>query len=276
MNIDQQLRAALSQEAEMQNAPEPDVDRLISGGRLRQRRRNLARVGAAAAVAVLVAGGVYGVVKASSGTDAGPAKPPSPTQSPQPYPHDAGSLQPGTYRMLVGNGVTGVAIDADLTLDSSDWQNSNYPLVSDGTSYGAVAIYQPLALAAGTGCLNDRVNDSLGHTPQAVARQLTRLPGSTVVQAPTPVQAFGRDALHLQSRITPDCGKGVYRVAMTLHSGHGISYGEPVKPVVIDFWVLDVRGTPVVVDTWHQVGSSSQLVDEIARTRDSISIVTGG
>jgi hypothetical protein len=45
--------------------------------------------------------------------------------------------------------------------------------------------------------------------------------------------------------------------------------------VVIDFWVVDLDGVPVVVDMWHQDDASSQLVDRIARTRDSISFVTG-
>ena len=40
MNLDEQLRAALDREAEMQQGPAPDVDRLISGGKVRRRRRN--------------------------------------------------------------------------------------------------------------------------------------------------------------------------------------------------------------------------------------------
>ena len=45
MTLDEQLRAALSQEADMQTVPRPDVDELISGGRVRRRRRNQGRIG---------------------------------------------------------------------------------------------------------------------------------------------------------------------------------------------------------------------------------------
>ena len=54
MNLDEQLRAALDREAEMQQGPAPDVDRLISGGKVRRRRRNLVRFGVAAALAVVL------------------------------------------------------------------------------------------------------------------------------------------------------------------------------------------------------------------------------
>ena len=74
----------------MRTAPAPDVDRLIIGGKVRQRRRNLARVGVAAAVAVLVAGGVYGVTKIDHGTAVGPAGKPPQTNASHTYPNNPG------------------------------------------------------------------------------------------------------------------------------------------------------------------------------------------
>jgi hypothetical protein len=48
-------------------------------------------------------------------------------------------------------------------------------------------------------------------------------------------------------------------------------------PIVLDFWTLDLgSGGPIVVGTWHQATASSEFVDQIAATRDSISFVTGG
>jgi hypothetical protein len=284
MNLDQQLRAALSREAEMQNAPAPDVDKLISGGKVRQRRRRMARfaqVGIAAAVAVLVAGGVYGVMRVNSGTtnQSGPTNTPATTHATTsanvpPYPTHGSAILPGRYRMYVGaNDATGVPISADLTFSSADWQNSNFPVLNDAGKYGAVAAYQPLALGAGTGCLNDRVNDNLDNSPLALAHQFEHLPQSTVLQSPTSVQKFGQDAVHLRLRIVPNCSN-IYRVAMTLRGGHGVSYG-PGAPVVIDFWVMNVNGVRVVVDAWHQEGASSQMLDQINRTVDSITFATG-
>ena len=44
----------------------------------------------------------------------------------------------------------------------------------------------------------------------------------------------------------------------------------------MDFWVVDLDGTPVVVEMWHDEDASSELLDKIARTRDSITFVTTG
>ena len=63
MRLDDELRAVLKQEADMQVTRGPDVDRLIMGGRVRRRRRNLTRVGGAVLAIVLVCGGVYAVTR---------------------------------------------------------------------------------------------------------------------------------------------------------------------------------------------------------------------
>jgi hypothetical protein len=285
MNIDQQLRAALSQEAEMQNAPAPDMDKLISGGRVRQRRRNLARAGVGVAVAVVVAGGVYGVARSNIGTTdhpAGPvttttpstATPTTSTTSATPPAYNGGdAAEPGRYRMLVGENATASKY-ADVTFHEP-WEGDNYPWLHDhGHKFGGLAVYQPLALSAGSGCLSDNANPHVGHTPQQVAQQLAQLPHSTVLQPPTPVQAFGRHAVYLRTRINNRCGNDIYRVAMTINGGHGISYGHTPE-TYMDFWVQDVGGVPVVVETWHQQGASSQMVDQISSSRRSITFATG-
>jgi hypothetical protein len=279
MNLDQQLRAALGQEAERRIAPPPDMDGLIRRGRARRRRRNLARVGVAAAVAVLVAGGVYGGARITSGTAVEPAQAPS-TTAPQTYRATRTAIEPGTYRMFAGVDATGAVINADITFDAEGWQADDYPVLGDAESYGAVAVYQPLALAAGTGCATDKPNAKVDKTPQKLSQQLAHLPRSTVVQPPTRVHAFGHPAVYLRLRINQDCGAGVYRVAQTPRGGHGITYiSSPYSPgnaVVIDFWVVQVGGVPVVVDAWHDTNASSHLVRQITRVRDSIALVTSG
>lgn len=268
----------------MQNAPAPDMDKLISGGRVRQRHRNLARAGVAAAVAVVVAGGVYGVTESTIGTANHPANelvPSTPstttatasTTSTTLHTYNGGGVaEPGRYRMLVG--VSGTTSHyADLTFHEP-WQGDNYPWLRDhAPRFGGLAVYQPLSISAGSGCLSDNPNSHVGHTPQKVAKQLAQLPRSTVLQAPTPVQAFGRDAVYLRTRIKNTCGSDIYRVADTINGGHGISYGN-ISETIMDFWVQDVGGVPVVVETWHQLGVSSHMLSEIASTRDSITFVT--
>ena len=87
------------------------------------------------------------------------------------------------------------------------------------------------------------------------------------------MQAFGRDALHLRMRIDQQCHADEgYIVAATPRGGRGITYGH--NPVVIDFWVIDLDGSLVVVDSWHPDGASSRLVDRVDQTRKSITFVS--
>jgi hypothetical protein len=276
-DLESTLASALQDEADRTTL---DLDTADAASRLearfdqvdRDRRHRTWATALTAAAAVLVAGGVYGVTKISSGeTTVQPAQTPStPTPS-------TSTTFTQTFKVLVGNDDNGAAIHAHLTLYGPSWGASDHPVLSDSTGrYGGLAIYRPLALAAGTGCLSDHPNTHVAQTPQKLAQQLARLPRSTVLQSPTPVRSFGRQAIHLQLRINPDCGKDVYRVAETVAGGHGISYGKPSRHVVIDFWVGAVRGVPVVVETWHQDGASNQMVNQIASTRKSITFLNRG
>jgi hypothetical protein len=263
----------------MYNALEPDVDDETIDDRARQRRRTATAVGVAAA-ALLIAGAVYGVMESQHEGSGQTAQPPSATAqapsaaTPPTYTNDGARIEPGRYRMVFGMDGNELPMQADLTFGGHTWLADNYPVLAD---MGGVAVYQPLALAAGTGCLSDPPNTDVGDTPQAIAARLAQLPDSTVIQAPAPMQAFGQNTVHLQERIDQHCGADVYRVALTMRGGHGISYGDTTREVLIDFWVMDLSsGDPVVVETWHQAGTPGQLVDQITATRDSIKFVTSG
>jgi hypothetical protein len=49
MNLEEELRAVLGQEAEMRTTPTPDIEAMVNGGETRLRRRNTMRMGLAAA-----------------------------------------------------------------------------------------------------------------------------------------------------------------------------------------------------------------------------------
>ena len=262
----------------MQTVPRPDVDELIRGGRELRHRRNRGRIGLAAAVALLVAGGAYGVDMIDSGAAREPAQPAQPSQpTPLPLPMDAGEgIVPGTaYRMLAGVGASGAAIQADLTFGSTSWRMGNFPAVTEGTSSGGVAVYVPTALAAGSGCDGETPEFDVASTAPALARQLSKLPQSTVLQEASSERAFGRRTQHVRLRIDDQCPEDSgYRVAETIRGSHGISYSDVFTEVIIDFWVMEVDGVPVVVDAWHQEIASSQVVDQVSETRDSITFTS--
>lgn len=266
------LASALQAEADRttRHLDAPDAARRLEAGfdRIdRDRRHRTWATALTAAAAVLFAGGVYGVTRIDSPTSGEPSKSPSSTTQTR------STTTTQAYQMYAGHDAKGVAFHAEVALDDL-WGADTFPVISEGTRRGGLAVYEPLALAAGTGCLSDNPNRQVGQTPQKLAQQLAHLPRSTVLQPPTPMQRFGRHAIHMRLRINPDCGKSVYRVAETLSGDHGISYGKPSIHVVIDFWVEKVRGVPVVVETWHQDGASSQMLNEIADAVKSLTFKT--
>jgi hypothetical protein len=282
MSLDRELAAAFGREAELREVPLPDVEGLIRGGRARRRRRTLGRVGLACAAVVV--GGVISGVALVGGGDPGtvtvPAANPEPFRAavPPSFQHRNGAvIEPGTYRMYVGADPAGVKIEANLTLTGPNWTAGDLPVVSEGDTSASVGVYQPDALAAVAPCSDDWHGWDAERTSWPLARQLVDLPWSTVLQPPTPTEAFGHDAIHLRLRIDDQCPRGQYfQVAAAPAGVRGITYSHPAKEVLIDFWVVDLEGTPVVVDMWHQVDASTELVGRVSQARDSISFMTVG
>jgi hypothetical protein len=273
MSVDARIRRGLT----MIDKQLPEIDTVTSYANLDRdaRRRNRHRrtpVAAAVAAAVVLAGGIYGVVKATSDSTNQPADQPS-TTTPQPYRSDGFNKTPGRYRMLVGVDDTGAPINADVTFYDT-WMDGDFPMYqpgAKGSPVGGIAIYQPIALAAGTGCLSDLPDTNVAETPAQLAQQLARLPQSTLVQSPATSQASGRTVVHLSVRVNQQrCY--IYRVAETLHGNHGISFGP--DPVLLNFWVQSLGGIPVVIETWWEDNAPRQLRDQIALTEKSITFVT--
>jgi len=183
MNLGDQLRETLGEEADMQYATPPDVDRLIIGGRQRRRHRNLVRAGGTALALVLIGAGAYAVLQTNPAAEIPIVDTP---KAPPVLPEDPGAstLEPGTYRVLVGAGADGAAIEADLTFEGRAWHAGNFPRLNEGRN-GGFGVYRPYALAAGSGCLGDESTVEAATTPEALAQQLAALPGSTVVQPVT-------------------------------------------------------------------------------------------
>lgn len=183
----------------------------------------------------------------------------------------------GTYRVFVGRDALGETIEAEFTVPGESWIGGDYARVTDDSGANAgLGVYQPLALAAGSGCLRDRTTPVLPTTPEDLAAQLMALPRSRVLQPQAAVSAFGLPAVHVRMRVNVDCGQGYYRVAEAPSGSRGISYGMVDTGVVIDFWVLSLGGRPVVVDLWHSVDASPELVASAAEARDSLAFVAGG
>jgi hypothetical protein len=280
MSLDREMRTTLNHEAERQTAPPLDMAGLIHRGRARRRRRNLVRAGIAIAASMVVVATTIGLL------DLDPRAADEIASTPRPSPRVAletlsddgrATLEAGTYRLFVGHDAAGATVDVDVTVEGLRWKHSDFPLVSDqyGVTHAGFGVYQPRALAAGNGCETDPTLSALARTPAGLAAQLAELPRSTVLQEPEPARMLGLAAVHLRMRIEVEC-PGYYRVAHAAGGTRGITYtpiGFPASDVVIDFWVLDVSGTVVVIDEWHDVDAPSRVVDRARDARRSITFV---
>lgn len=279
MTLADDLRATLRHEADQRPTSQLDLERLIGGGRRRRRRRTALRTCVASAAVVALAA-VYGV-STHDPTQSKSEHVASRPSAPPLMNGDRPAIAGGPYRVLVGVGATGERISADFTVRGSRWLGGDYARVTDGNGANAgFGVYQPTALAAGSGCSQGRPASDVATTPEGLATQLAALPRSTVLREPSSTSAFGQTAVHLRLRIDVECRTGYYRVAEAPGGSRGISYspsGMPSADVVIDFWVLDLGvPRPVVVDLWHDVGASPALVRQAADARNSISFVGVG
>ena len=270
----------LSQEAEMRTTPTPDIDVLVKGGQDRRRDRKAKRIGlAAAAAVVLIGGGVYGVAQlghADADADSGVTSlPTGPTDPPNWADTDQAPVEPGTYRAFVAAGAEGKNIEADLTVHGSNWRGSNYPVAYDGKEFAGIGVYHPESVAGGCKMLAG-LEPAAGQ-PQQLAEQLAQMPRSDIVQQPTSTNALGRKAVHLRLRVDAACADGA---AYLVTGDRGISYFDKSPAgsgiVIIDFWVLDVNGTTVMVDMFHTKDAPRSLVAQAAAARESITLVTTG
>ena len=121
----------------------------------------------------------------------------------------------------------------------------------------ACAVYRPMALAAGSGCLGDDAEHGRRRDP-AVARAAAR---------PAPAE-HGPPGAHTRAGVRPRRRppaaadrqrlrrRGVPRRRDDPRRSRHHLRRRP-QTVVIDFWVVDVGGVPVVVDTWHQDDAST-------------------
>jgi hypothetical protein len=267
MSLDKQLREMLSEEGHSRTPPLPDLQRLIGGGRARKRRRTVARVSMALAAVVLVGGTAYGLGQADL---LGAGEKPDAVDQP-PVAAGRAPVEPGTHAYLAGFTSLGARIDFDVALEGSGWFAADLPLLYDGEHAAGAGAYRPESVATDSACSNNWQGTSASRTPRGLARQLTELPNGTVLQQPTPTTVLGHPALHLGMRISIPCPvPAYYALARSQVVDRGITYTDSASDISIEFWVVDLDGTTVVVDQWHEVDAPQDLVDRAASARESI------
>ena len=281
MSLDEELRGGTRPGGgDARDAPRPTWTALISGGgpagvaatwhgSVRVRRRGRARRLAAA----------YGVAQVDPGRprdrSAAPASTPSPSRS-EPAtsrrpcrPGPDAALEPGTYRMLRGHRRRRRRDRGRPDRRRArHWESADFAGWSSeaATATAGVGVYQPDALAAGTGCSGDWYDQRRDAATRGG-------PGAAAGRGSRGARSSRRRRRPRRSATTPStCGCGsttecrapVLPRRRDARSGdRGITYprGHVPKEVVIDFWVVDLDGTPVVVDKWRNIDAPRELVD---------------
>jgi hypothetical protein len=260
----------------MSDAPRHDTNSAVSVGPA-GRRRSVSRLGlATAAVLVLVGVSACEVGEGDSRdpeTDGGVAEEVAPVSETTAVPtenreevgvdHESGLpisiVVPGDADFFGGG--TGVTPEDDEALQVG------------------LDVFQAESLAGGSSACSDESWSARSRQPaataQALGRQLEQFPRSTVTRSVRPTSAFGHDAFHLRLRVDNGCPAGqAYRVAAA-ETDFGISYSDTPQEVVVDFLVVDVDGTPIVVALWNEAGAPTDLVQQATEVRDSITFATG-
>ena len=268
----------------MQNAPAPDVDRLISGGRDRRRRRNTDAVrrcrrdrGRARR-----RGCVRRHADRLRRPRVEPAQPSEPSESATtapPLPIDGRRLEPGTVPDARRRRWR-PAPRSTPTSPSTDRAGPAGPpaVVERGTWHGGVGCLPPLALAAGSGCTGDEPNTDVGRD----------LGGPRRAARPAPAE-HGRPAAHADRGVRPRRHPPAGADRQRLPGGTRATASRRRREAVTASTTATAPRTSSSTSgswtwtgprswstMWHQEDASSELLDRIARTRDSITFVTSG
>ena len=145
-----------------------------------------------------------------------------------------------------------------------------------------LSVYQPHEFAGTQPCAADGATTKVAPdaTVDDVARVLTTLPQFAVLDGPRALPAFGRDTRYLQVRADRiRCPANAdsdarYNLAHIYGSdGHEPDFDsdiDPGRPVLIDFWVLELEGKPIVVEARQEGRPEDTMIRGLDQVRESL------
>ena len=285
MTLDQRLAEAATHVAGQVDPPEVDLGLVRA-----QARANHRRTVALAVAAALVAVGLAGIPLLAAGRGSAA---PQPAVSPRSgiikalRATDCATqhcLRPGTYGIGLGLN-SGRSLRATLTVSTGGWDAFRWDhqiARIDDAGTVVLGVYQPFGLAGPEPCATEGATRRLapGATIDDFAALLSTIPRFAVVDGPREVSAFGQDARYLKVRADPlscpaDAGPDRWYNLAHIYGGEGAEPDgsvdiRPGRPVVIEFWVLQVGLKPVIVEARLEGRPDDAMVEELDRVRESI------
>ena len=234
-----------------------------SGG---QNRRRGPLVGIAATAVILIAGLVF----IQTRDDTPVAEPaPNATQISADPDTDA-QLTPGAYFVDTDGDETS-SLRGTFVIEGSGWTSVPSGAIKAGGDNGP---YILLIVAE-----VDQVWESVcnaGRTPQGAATTAEDLAnqfvatGLTITGALAPVSAFGHEGYHLSAEVPSGCHSNEARDVWAGPIMGGRYYQDEGQ--LVEYWFLDVDGTPVMVEASRFPASSEEEVAELTAVLDTLVI----
>jgi hypothetical protein len=281
VNLDDQLRAVLDEEAAVRTAAQPDVQRLISGGRMRRRRRNAAWAGGAVLAAVIAVGGGYGVAQMGD-ADAGSRITDQPSPQPLPESDEPVALEAGTY--VVPTSSDAVVASYTITVPTG-WETQHGVVVGkngdEQDRLGIDAFVLDRIRLTDNACSGpDTLGAELSSAADLVAGLRAQASGPRV-DDPVAATVGGLPAIRIDldypadralsncriSASDPSLGQGVLQIWF------GYFVLSPAESASV--YVVDVSGGAQVFVTKTSDGASAADRAELESIFDSISFQTG-
>jgi hypothetical protein len=254
------LTTPLERRTEMQT----DNREVTKGGGQNRRRGPL--VGIATAAVILFAGLVFFLTR-----DNTPVAEPAPNATPLTMGMEFQPIEPGAY-------FAGTDLDQSTTLggtfviESSGWSGTaagaaKFHPVEDDRPYIALLVAEV-----------DQVWESTcnpGSSPQAAATTAEDLAnqfvaaGLTITGALAPVSAFGQEGYHLTAEVPAGCHSNEARNVWTGVANWGGRYYQD-EGQLVEYWFLDVEGTPVLVEASQFPDSSEEDVAGLEAVLDTL------
>ena len=284
MNLDQLLTDAAHHVADQVDPPEVDLATIRTRAHTNRRRTTALAVTAAAVTAALI--GIPLLADHDRSTAPQPAEPPTSHIIWTLRSADCAvgpCLKPRTYGIPLGQDGSAHRLRATVAVPTGGWgAQGDGHRISRANADGAVvlAVYQPSAIAGPQPCdvHGAQTPVATDATVDEVARLLTTLPQFAVVDGPRARSAFDRDTRYLKvraDRLSCPAVHGARFQLADIYWGEGVGDGgesaiEPGHPVLIEFWVLELEGKPIVVEARQEGVPDDAMIRGLDQLRESL------
>ena len=218
-------------------------------------------VGIAAAVVVLLGGLIFLMTRNDT-----PVAQPAPNPTLLTIEMEFQPIEPGAY-FADTDGDESSTLGGTFVIEGSGWQGLQPGAVKqpvDGGTYVSLLVAE--VDEVGSPACDGNVPLAAATTAETLANQFAAAAGLTVRETLTTTTAFGHDGYHLVVELAAGCSRDIVWVGPTF----GRYYQSAGQ--VIEFWFLDVEGTPVLVETSWWPESSEEEVAELSAVLDTLVI----